>query len=372
VRSTGWLTRRRLAATALAGAALVAGSAMFVTTSAASTPARPDHIFVIMMENHGYDEVICADPKAASCATPKITSLARTYGLATNYYGVTHDSRPNYLAAVSGNNWYIYDDANPSNPGLDHTNLVDELEGHGLTWGAYMESLPAGWNQDQNWPSDSQKVYAPKHNPFPYFTDIRDSAARMADVKPLTKLATDLNGPKAPNFVWITPNQCHDMHGGVTVAVAGGAGTPCPSSTAAEDAAVRTEGDNFVAQTVGLITKSKAWTGNSAIFIVWDEDDFTSSNVGCCDSPLLPPGANTEGLGNNWPPAGATATSETAGGGHVAAIVISRQGPRHYTNATAFNHYSLLRTIEDVWNLPELGMASDIRQVHSMAAFLGH
>jgi hypothetical protein len=95
VRGTGWLTRRRLAATALAGAALVAGSAMFVATSAASTPGRPDHIFVIMMENHGYDEVICADPKAASCATPKITNLARTYGLATNYYGVTHDSRPN-------------------------------------------------------------------------------------------------------------------------------------------------------------------------------------------------------------------------------------------------------------------------------------
>jgi phosphatidylinositol-3-phosphatase len=363
-----------LAALALGASLLIVPAA--TATATATGPVRPDHIFVIMMENHGFGEVICTNPAASDCATPYITHLAQRFGLATQYYGVTHDSRPNYIAAISGNNWYLYDDANPSSPGIDHTNLVDQLQGHGFSWAAYMESLPAGWNQDNNWPSDTAKLYAPKHNPFAYFTDIRSSAARMAMIKPLSKLSTDLNGPHAPDFVWISPNQCHDMHGGVTTTVAAADGTPCPydstSTPGPADFATRQKGDAFVAQTVHMITTSKAWTGNSVIFIAWDEDDFAVTNQGCCNSPLLPPGANTEGFGDNWPPAGANATSAVAGGGRVAMIVVARHGVRGYTNATPFNHYSLLKTVEDVWGLGELGMATDNRQVKSLTMFLAH
>lgn len=362
-----------LAALVAIGGALLAVPSPVARASSGASPA-PDHIFVIMMENHGFDEVICSNPAAATCATPHITTLARRFGLATQYYGVTHDSRPNYLAAISGNNWYLYSDANPSSPGLDHTNLVDQLEAHGRTWSAYMESLPQGRNPDLNWPSDATKLYAPKHDPFAYFTDIRSDPARMALVKPLTRLQADLNGGHAPDFVWISPNQCHDMHGGVSTTVAAGDGTPCPYDTAqtgtANDFATRREGDVFVEQAIHEITTSRAWTGNSAIIITWDEDDFAASNQGCCDSPLLAPGSDTEGFGANWPAAGAGATPEIAGGGRVATIVIARHGVRGYTNATPFNHYSLLRTIEDAWGLGELGMAGDTRQVHAMTMFL--
>jgi hypothetical protein len=78
------------------------------------------HIFVIMLENHSQNSVI-DDPNA-----PFITSLAHTYGMAANYFGVTHPSEPNYVAAISGSNWFVNDD-NPNNR-FDHTSLVDQLE----------------------------------------------------------------------------------------------------------------------------------------------------------------------------------------------------------------------------------------------------
>ena len=90
---------------------------------------RLDHVFIIMLENHAADHVI-GDPNA-----PYITSLASTYGQATNYYGVTHTSEPNYIAATSGNNWWVNNDngwypttANNFGPNqYAHTNIVDEL-----------------------------------------------------------------------------------------------------------------------------------------------------------------------------------------------------------------------------------------------------
>ena len=60
------------------------------------------------------------------------------------------------------------------------------------------------------------------------------------------------------------------------------------------------------------------------------------------------------------------------GGGHVPMIVIQRGGAHGMTNDTATNHYSLLQTIEQNWNLPFLGNASDTENVHSLAPLLHH
>ena len=106
-----------------------------------------------------------------------------------------------------------------------------------------------------------------------------------------------MNGSHAPDFVWISPNQCNDMHGGVFVSVPGHAETPCPYGSTvddANDAALKQKADAFVQQAVETITSSKAWTGNSAIFILTDEADFSGTATetdlwadvsGCCDSP---------------------------------------------------------------------------------------
>lgn len=378
-------TRRFRLAVMLAALALVATTSVgtVLGRSEESSRAQLDHVFVIMLENHSQSTVI-GDPNA-----PYISSLATTYGLAANYYGVTHPSMPNYVAAISGSNWFINDD-NPANR-FDHTNLVDQLESSNHSWAAYMETMPsAGYLGDQ-YPANAA-LYVSKHNPFVLFDSVRNDPARLAKIKPYTSFATDLASGKVANFVWISPNQCHDMHGGVypdkngnvtpEVAAAGG---PCPYGSAVDDtndASLKSKADTFVKGAVDAIMASKAWTGNSAIFIMTDENDYTGntstdgweSAAGCCDSPILPDGYQF--LSSHGTPDGNVWHGQNGnfqyGGGLIPAIVIARHGVRGYVSNVAYNHYSLLRTIEENWHLGYLGNASDSSQVSSMSEFFVH
>jgi hypothetical protein len=365
-------TLRLVAATGAAAAAAAAVTALAGGPSLALADGRSGHdqdqprldrAFVIMLENHSQQGVV-GDPNA-----PYITSLAARYGQATSYYGVTHPSEPNYVAAISGSNWWVNND-DPANR-FDHTNIVDSLEGSHISWGAYMEAMPADDKLADYWPSDHNALYASKHNPFVLFPSVRDSAARMSHVRPYTDLAADLNRDDAPRYVFIAPDQCNDMHGGVYVPVAGHPETPCPYGKASDpslDASLKQKADAFVQQAVTTIMHSRAWTPFSAIFIVADEGDFTAnttnagwdSPAGCCDSPVLPAGT----ISPTWP-------GGVYGGGLVPAVVVTGRGPRHVVSDLPYNHYSLLRTIEDAWGLPELGYTSDHAQVSTMDALLG-
>ncbi len=325
---------------------------------------RLDRVFIIVLENHSAKSVI-GDPN-----TPYISSLAQQYGDASNYYGVTHPSEPNYIAMTSGSNWYTNTD-NPANR-FDHTNIVDELEAHHISWAAYMDAMPAGDQLADFWPSSTDPLYASKHDPFALYTDVRDDPARLADIKPYTDLASDLNRPHAPRYVYIVPDQCNDMHGGVYDAIAGHPETPCPYNTVNDDPAdilLKHNADVFVRGAVTTIMSSRAWTRHSAIFIVSDEGDYTGNAVnggwdspaGCCDSPVLP--AGDPDISATWP-------GGIYGGALVPAIVVDPSGRRHFTSDVAYNHYSMLRTIEDDWGLPELGFTSDHAQVATMNEFL--
>jgi hypothetical protein len=364
--------RRAKFGAAISATALAAFSIGLAATNAAAAGNRPadgnsgvrlDRVFIIVLENHSENAVI-GDPNA-----PFITSLAQKYGEATNYFGVTHPSEPNYIAMTSGSNWFINND-NPANR-FDHTNIVDQLEAAHISWGAYMEALPPN-PLDDFWPSSSTPLYASKHNPFALYTDVRDNPARVANIKPYTDLAGDLNSDNAPRYVYIVPDQCNDMHGGVFSAVPGHPETPCPFGSANDDpndAALKQKADAFVKGAVGTIMSSRAWTPHSAIFVVADEGDFSGNPVnggwdspaGCCDSPVLP--AGDPDINALWP-------GGVFGGGLVPAVVVDPSGPRHFIDSTNFNHYSLLRTIEDAWHLPELVFASDHAQVPTMDAFL--
>ena len=327
--------------------------------------AQLDRAFVIVLENHSEHSVI------GDVNTPFISSLAQQYGLAANYFGVTHPSEPNYVALISGSNWFINND-NPANR-FDHTNLVDELEARHISWGGYMEALPADPLADFA-PSAADPLYASKHNPFALFTDIRSDPARVANIKPYTALAGDLNGPHAPRFVFISPDQCNDMHGGVNHAIAGHPETPCPFNSTnndPNDVLLKQNADAFVHGAVTTIMSSRAWTPHSAIFIIADEGDFTGNAVnggwdspaGCCDSPVLP--AGDPDISPQWP-------GGLYGGALVPAVIIDPSGPRHFVSNADYNHYSLLRTIEDDWNLGELAFTSDHAQVATMNEFLTH
>jgi hypothetical protein len=356
----------RRAATAIAVILAAVGlSAVASASSSESANAKLKHVFVIVLENHSQTSVI-GDPNA-----PFLTSLANTYGMADNYYGVTHPSEPNYVAMITGSNQGINDDQPTHHFAVP--NLVDQLEASGHTWAAYMESLPSVGFTGFQYPANAS-LYVNKHDPFVLMDDIRSDPARLAHVKPYTDFATDMAASHVPDFVYIVPNQCHDMHGGVFTQIApnGSDGTPCPFGSTkddANDASLKQKADAFVQQAVSTIMDSKAWTGNSAIFIVADENDFTGNSATdgwesaawCCDSPVLPDGfqfLNSSGKpdGNVWH--GQNGDFHY-GGGLSPAIVITTNGPRGFVSHVAYNHYSLLTTIEENWKLGFFGHAGD-------------
>lgn len=337
-----------------------------------SVHSRLDHLFVIMLENHSQHSVIDQRDGSGNLVAPYITELAHTYGRATQYYGVTHPSEPNYIASITGDNWGIQDD---NVHVLNVPNLVDQLESHGLTWDAYMEALDPSNKLAETAPG-SLALYAIKHNPFVLMQDIRESPARMAHVKPYSDLAGDLASGHVGNFVWISPDQCNDMHGGIYVSVPGRPETPCPYGNAvtndANDVALQNKADEFVRRTVGMIMASSAWTENSAIFVVADENDFDASHpelgdwesaAGCCDSPIV--GAGDPRISTDWP-------GGVYGGGLVPAILVTTHSKHPYVDNTPSNHYSLLATVEKLWKLGYLQNAGDRSNVPTMDALFAH
>lgn len=359
-----------------AAAVVAAAVAALVTVQVAGAHGGHDgwhhgndvkHIFVIVLENHSQHSVI-GDPNM-----PYLSSLATQYASAANYYGVTHPSEPNYLAMISGSNWWINKD--DPNTRLDHVNLVDELQAAHKTWAAYEEAMPADNKTIDAWPSSSNALYASKHNPFVLFNDIRNDPARMANVKPYTSFASDLSSESTtPDFAFIVPDQCNDLHGGVYTAVPGHPETPCPYNDTNDDPAdvhLKQNADAFVKSTVQTIMGSQSWNeGQDAIFVVSDEGDFAvnptdgnwDSTAGCCDSPVLP--AGDPDISPSWP-------GGVYGGGLVPAVVVVNHGGKTggYVSQTPYNHYSLLSTIETLWRLPRLAYAADTAQVTPMTEF---
>ena len=326
-----WMTVATVALIALvvvASAVVVSAQAQSQAGSSESAVPRYQHIFYIMMENHSYGEII------GSAYAPQINALAQEYGLATSYYGVTHPSEPNYVAAIGGSYFGIQDDApyNVTANGVNHTingpSLASQLEAKGLSWKTYQQALPYAGFTGYYYPSQSVALYASKHNPFLNFASVQSNPAELQKIVPDTQLATDLASGDVPDFSFIVPDQCHDMHG--------------ISNKCSGDATIIPAGDAYVAQTVSAIMGSRTWQqGNNAIVITWDENDFNPSGVtGCCNA--------------------------NPGGGHVATIVIANHGARHVQDATPYNHYSLLRTIQQAFRLDCLQNTCDAENVKLM------
>ena len=289
---------RSLALIALIAALPGLAAARTATPSASAVP-NFRHIFVIVLENHSYGDII------GNAKLPYLNSLAKDYGLATASYSVTHPSLPNYLALTGGDTFGVTSDC--TDCFVKAPNLVDQLETAGKSWKAYMDGMPSPCflgNHDQ---------YAQKHNPFIYYDDVRANSDRCGKIVPFTDLASDLKANTMPDFVWITPDQCHDMHS-------------CP----------REQGDAWLKTEVPKILASPAWKDGGALFITFDEG---TSNDGCCGQ---------------------------SGGGHIATLVISPLVAPGTRVSTPIDHYSLLRTIEDAWGMPHLGSAD---KASSLAGF---
>ncbi len=320
------------------GIAVMVALALMVPLTASAHVATRDtnnsgidnfqHVFVIMMENTSYTSLI-GNPHA-----PFINSTATNYGLATNYFGVTHPSQPNYIAATSGSTNGVTNDNDTT---INVPNIVDQLETHGKTWKAYMQSLSLCTTKLDH--ACGNQLYERKHDPFVSYQDVQSNPARMANIVDLSQLNADLASGKVPDYVWISPDQCHDMHG------RGGGGSSDPCDFSNEDKLIQT-GDRFLSDTVGQIMASRAWTGNSVIFITWDESDFPFIDTnGCCDA--------------------------NPGGGHVVTLTISHSDHSARTSNVAYNHYSMLVTIEGGWKLGCLAFTCDTANVQPMSDLVG-
>jgi len=288
------------------------------------------HVFVIMMENTGFDALI-GNPNA-----PFTNYLAATSGLATQYFGVAHPSQPNYIAATSGSTNGVPNDNDIT---IDVPNIVDQLESHLKSWKGYMQSLSL-CNGNLLAHACGNQLYERKHNPFISYQDVQSSPARLDNIVDFSQFATDLANNTVPDYSWISPDQCNDMHG----RGGGGPTDPCDFSQVQSLIAA---GDLFLSKTVSSIVNSKAWSGNSVIFITWDESDFTGSGPfgfgdtsGCCDA--------------------------NPGGGHVVTLVYSHNIHRPRTSDDAANHYSMLATIQESWHLGCLAFTCDKKNVKPM------
>lgn len=199
-------------------------------TTASAVPEQPTRVAVIVMENHGFDDVL---------GLPYIRTLATTGATLTDYHASSHPSLPNYLALTSGSTWGITDDGYHVLPEQD---IGDQLNAAGIPWRAYMEGMGADCKV-------SEGGYAVKHDPFAYYGGRCPSA-----VVPLSALRADLAGSAPPRFLWITPNLCNDMH-------------ECSPGV----------GDAWLRSIVPSITGSPAMS-NGVLFITWDENDGGDSN----------------------------------------------------------------------------------------------
>lgn len=294
----------------------------------------PDRIIVIVMENHSFDDIIGATNGSGNRQlTPFLTQTALTNRIATLEFGVAHPSLPNYLSLIAGDYFGVHDDngscyARPKPRGchsFDAKNLVDSLEAARISWASYNESMPRDGFLGQRYPPKGDGLYRQKHDPFAYFADIATNSNRLAKIKTFVDLKQALNNGLLPRFSFIVPDECHDMHGSVPF---------CPGPTKL----LISDGDAAAQKLVQQIIGSGSFTSRSLMFILWDEGD---NNLGCCDGPPV------------------------QSGGHIPLILITGV-PGFVASAQPYNHYSVLSTIETLWNLPKLGYTKDTQNVKPM------
>jgi hypothetical protein len=289
----------RLRSAAIAAAVLLAVSVCACDSGASSRPPVPttpvgqlpvstgSHVVMILMENKERGSVI-GSPKA-----PYINALARRYAAPPNFYGVSHPSLPNYLALIGGSTFGVRSDCTGCQQRA--TNLVDQFEAAGVSWKGYMEGMPRPCFK-----GGYSGRYAKKHNPFAYFDDIVGDPARCQKIVPATLLRGDLKSGRLPDFVWISPDLCNDMHD-CTVA----------------------HGDHYLA---GLVPPLLREIGPHGLLILTFDEG--SSNASCCG-----------GL---------------ARGGRIPTVIAGPDVKRGARPGTAYSHYSTLRTVEDAFGLPHL------------------
>ena len=153
-----------------------------------------------MEENHGLSDVI------GNAQMPYINSLIQQNSAAYGYFADTHPSIGNYFMLTTGQ---IITNNDGYNGTVSVDNVVRDLIANGKTWKEYSESIPyVGYT------GGDTGLYAERHNPCSYFSDVRGNQTQMNNLVPFTQLATDIANHTLPNYGFIVPNLNDDAHNG--------------------------------------------------------------------------------------------------------------------------------------------------------------
>ena len=378
VKSRRWLLAAAVLPLILAACTSAAGRPGPGTgTAAGSGSAGPGglravrHVWVIELENQGYAQSFgtpSADPYLA-------TTLPRTGALLENYYAIGHSSAANYIAQVSGQApdiatqidcplWTpfpgqviagpyrqvlgegrVYPEAVPT--------LGNQLSAAGRSWAAYLQDMgndpgrdhtvatargpacghPATWAADHTQKAEKRRpVRRPPRRVHVLRSVTANQAFCAAHILSFRPLPGDLARAAAtPAFSFIAPDLCHDGHDASCV-------TGAPGGLV--------QADTFLAQWVPTIMAAPAYRDGGLIVITFDEG---SDSAACC--------GETSGISPshpNVPLPGKTGPS----GGRTGAVLLSPLIRPGTVSTVAYNHYSLLRSIEDIFGLPHLGDAA--------------
>jgi hypothetical protein len=226
------------------------------------------------------------------CMTNSYWKQFSTQGLMlSNYYAITHPSQPNYIAQIGGDTLGCTGDSPIDIPAR---NLIDIIDEHGLTWKSYQEDYVPLAKGDCQTVSKADKYYR-KHNPHMSFTSISKNLTRCQHIVPSTQLDSDISAGKLSNFMYFTPNIDNDAH----------------------DTDLNF-GGKWLQAWLDKYMKNSKFTNGTLLMITFDEDEHLEGN-------------------------------------HVFALLLGPYVTPKTSEGGAYTHYSLTRTIELNWGLPDLG-----------------
>ncbi|MBV8542066.1 MAG: hypothetical protein JO063_08690 [Pseudonocardiales bacterium] len=372
------------------------------------------HVWTIILENKSYEATFTGLNR-----NDYLWKTLPSYGLLLRqYYGTGHFSLDNYISLVGGqaptpdnqDDCPRYKDVQPGSPSADGqvnastgcvypatvATLFNQLDDREISWKVYAQDMgntpsredayrcgipgsPAGAGVPDPGGATARDQYVPKHNPAPWFHAVIDSPVDCAKVVPLGGLPATVGHPaenslardlareaSTPQFSWISPNTCSDAHDAT-----------CQGDNLSGDPNNHQGGlyaaDLFLEQVIPQIMRSPAFQHDGMIQIIFDEAfppykmygnsiaDFTGNTttslntptdtaqsiVACCNEL---PGPNTTQPGFH-----AFGQDTTPGGGIIGAVFISRFIRPGSITDQPYNHYSWLRSMEDLFGVDQGG-----------------
>jgi phosphatidylinositol-3-phosphatase len=271
---------------------------MRVATQPPPATATADHVFLVVLENHSFGQVM------GNPAMPYLNSLASSHGLAADYFADAHPSIPNYFMLTTGN-LQTFDDSFSGT--ITDNNLVRVLNGANKSWKAYVESLPS-----VGYTGPDVGTYLKHHNPFAYLSDVTGSATQAANMVPFSQFSSDLAAGSLASFVYLVPDAQDDAHN-----------CPAGAPTCTDDQKLAAA-DNWLQTNINPLLNSPKF-GNSVLIITFDES---------------------------------ISTDVTEGGGQVMTVLVGPHVKSGFRSTTMYQHQSVLRLVLQLLQVNDMPGAS--------------